>query len=370
MHVLGLESYYGGSHKAFLDGWIEQSGHTWELHTLSATNWRWRMRHAPITLSARTAEQLKTGAKWDAVFCSDMLDLAQFIGLIPEIAHLPRILYFHENQLLYPTDDANTRDYHCAFTNFTSCLAADAVWFNSAFHRDGFLDALRLFLRRMPNHRHLNRVDDIAKKSHVQTPGIHPFPRPKEYRHPGVMRIVWAARWEYDKRPDLLFAALDKLMERHIAFEVSVLGGPVNQATPSLFREARKRFGDRVNAWGYAESQEEYAQILGEADVVLSTADHEFFGLSVVEAVAAGAYPLVPNRLAYPEVLRNLQHLPHAFHNNTIDDISQKLCAVATALENETLWGADRWAGCNAVDLYSWEQRTPALDNALNAVKR
>ncbi len=56
------------------------------------------------------------------------------------------------------------------------------------------------------------------------------------------------------------------------------------------------------------------------------------------------------------------------FHNNTIDDISDKLCAVATALENETLWGGDRWAGCKAVDLYSWGQRAPALDDALTAV--
>jgi glycosyltransferase involved in cell wall biosynthesis len=370
MNVLGLEPYYGGSHQAFLDGWVQHSQHSWELLTLSASNWRWRMRHAPVTFSERVATCQPQGATWDMVFCSDMLDLAQFVGLAPEIAHLPRIIFFHENQLIYPTDDANSRDYHCAFTNFTSCLAADSVWFNSAFHRDGFLEALRLFLRRMPNHRHLSRVDDIAAKSQVQSLGIAPFERPSATRRPGPLRIVWAARWEFDKRPDLLFGALDQLMQRGIAFEISVLGGTDRQESAPLFQEARQRLGDRVQAWGYVDSSAAYALTLGDADVVLSTADHEFFGLSVIEAVAAGAYPVVPNQLAYPEVLRNLRHLPHAFHNNTIDDISDKLCAVATALENETLWGGDRWAGCKAVDLYSWEQRAPALDDALNAVKR
>ncbi len=40
-----------------------------------------------------------------------------------------------------------------------------------------------------------------------------------------------------------------------------------------------------------------------DADVVVSTALHEFFGIGVVEAIAAGAFPLLPRRLAYPEVL-------------------------------------------------------------------
>ena len=37
-------------------------------------------------------------------------------------------------------------------------------------------------------------------------------------------------------------------------------------------------------------------------DVVVSTADHEFFGIAVCEAVWAGAIPIVPNRLSYVEL--------------------------------------------------------------------
>jgi len=54
--------------------------------------------------------------------------------------------------------------------------------------------------------------------------------------------------------------------------------------------------------FGYAENYEEYCMLLHQADIVVSTAVHEFYGIAVIEAVRAGCRPLLPKRLSYPEL--------------------------------------------------------------------
>ena len=58
------------------------------------------MRHSPIEFAKQIAELVKAGQHWDAVVCTDMLDLATLKGLYPELP--PAVLYFHENQFEYP----------------------------------------------------------------------------------------------------------------------------------------------------------------------------------------------------------------------------------------------------------------------------
>jgi len=166
MKILALEPYCGGSHQAFLDGWSKRSCHTWTVLTLPATKWKWRMRHAAITFAAEVERRIKHGESWDLIFCSDMLNLAEFIGLANHrIRGLPSVVYFHENQLTYPVRAEQDRDYHFAMTNLTTALAASAVWFNSEFHRTSFLDAMATFLRRMPDYQPLETIKKISDAS-------------------------------------------------------------------------------------------------------------------------------------------------------------------------------------------------------------
>ncbi len=71
---------------------------------------------------------------------------------------------------------------------------------------------------------------------------------------------------------------------------------------PEEFTEAQRRLADRLVQFGYAD-EETYRRLLTSADVVVSTALHEFFGIAVVEAAYAGAFPVLPDRLSYPEIM-------------------------------------------------------------------
>lgn len=367
MRILALEPYYGGSHRAFLDGWTERSRHEWSVFDLPATKWKWRMRHAPVTLGERVREASSRGERWDLVFCSDMLDLAGFRGLGPvETRCLPCVVYFHENQLTYPVVHEKEWDYHFVFSNMTTALAANSVWFNSAFHRDSFLEALESFLRRMPDQQPLNAVETIRSRSVVRPPGIH-FPPPRCKRREGPFHILWAARWEHDKDPDTFFQAIEMLEREGVDFRLSVIGGGHAREVLPVFERAREQFSDRILHWGYMKSRDGYLSVLAEADVIVSTARHEFFGISVVEAVAAGAYPLVPERLAYPEVLgaETEGGGDSFFYAGDARDLARRLEKLGDRLRDGDLWEGDPERGRRAVAEYAWELAVPGWDDEL-----
>jgi len=348
--ILALNPWHGGSHRAFLDGWMRHSRHEFTVLSLPPTKWKWRMRHAAVTFS----RELPGSQAHDMLFCTDMLNLAEFRGLCSaEVRRLPTVVYFHENQLTYPTQQAEERDLHFAYSNLTSALAADAVWFNSAFHRQEFLSALPRFLKRMPDHSHLDAVTDIEAKSAIQSPGIDPPHGRAPARRPGPIRLLWASRWEHDKQPELFFAALRQLITDGVDFRVSVLGESFRNS-PSCFAEARGWLSDYIDHWGFATDRSEYLRILSDRDVIVSTAGHEFFGIAVVEAVAAGCVPLVPNALAYPETLGSESRW---FHDGTPAGIAGAIRMQATVV-----------APLPDVSRYYWRQRAAEMDDAMEEV--
>ncbi len=367
LKVLTLEPYYGGSHKAFLEGWMQFSRHKWTLLTLPPWKWKWRMRHSAITLADQTAELIKAGEQWDIIFCSDMLNLAEYLGLAPQdIQNLPSIVYFHENQLTYPVAHPQEFDFHYVITNLITALAATEVWFNSAYHQNIFLDELQGFLKRMPDFQPLKAVDDIRSKSIVRHPGINELPKRKE-RRPGPMRIVWAARWEHDKNPKLFFDALRILKERDIEFRISVIGEQFRQV-PDIFNTARQEFSAYIDHWGYQQVRQDYESTLLEADIFVSTADHEFFGISVIEGIAAGAFPLVPDKLAYPETLKRDNGNKDFFFNGKVDQLAKRLVQLSESIQNNNLWNSDPGRAIRIAERFFWKTKVPSLDDALYKV--
>lgn len=174
LRVLAVEPYYGGSHRAVLDGLAARLGPlgvTFDFLTLPARKWKWRMRlfpdHRPAGIPGRVAASA---------------------------------------EVLSPPFDA--------------------------------------------------ALIDSA-----------PFTRG---RRP---RIVWPHRWEHDKDPGTFLRAAHALAEEGLDFEVAIAGQP-HRDTRAAIEGAADRLGDRIVHPGPPESPEAYA----------------------------GWLPIVPDRLAYPEV--------------------------------------------------------------------
>ncbi len=367
MRILALEPFYGGSHRAFLDSWIERSQHDFTLLTLPATRWKWRMRHAGVTFADEVRRLVDRGECWDVLFATDMINLAEFRGLAPAVvATLPSVLYFHENQLTYPVRDEHERDYHFAMSNIVSALAADSVWFNSGWHRDNFCTAVRDFLARMPDHRCPATADEIAAKSQVHPPGIEPVDRATGPRRSGPLRVLWSARWEYDKGPEDFFAAVERLDDAGVDFRLNVIGqrfAPV----PPVFEQARSRFHHRIDRWGFIESRPEYEEVLRDSDVIVSTANHEFFGIAVLEAVSAGCHPALPDRLSYPELLSGYRgDLSEFLYDGSVESLVERLLSAAHRLkESGSIWPNGHKSLADAVSRYHVDRLVRQRDTDL-----
>ena len=301
-HVLFLESFYGGSHRDFADGFKEASRHRVDLITLPGRFWKWRIRGAAFSFY----KTIKDPRKYDAVFATDLIDLSHLAALWPS-PRPPIILYMHENQIAYPLPQNDRPDYSFGFSNIASALAADVILFNSHFHMSTFFYSLPRFLSLMPEFAPDWALEAIERKSRVLYPGCRFIPV-KVKKTAKTPLIVWNHRWEFDKNPDAFFGALGELDDEGFNFDLALLG-ECSQKVPKPFITAKERYGSRVKVYGYVESREEYYRWLKMADIVVSTAIQENFGISVIEAVRQGCFPLLPSRLSYPEVL------PEAYHN-------------------------------------------------------
>ncbi|GAB4283395.1 MAG: DUF3524 domain-containing protein [Coriobacteriia bacterium] len=303
MRILVLEPYFGGSHRAVLDALLPRLDAGHDLLTLPPRKWKWRMRGAAITMAEEVRELHRDGVRWDVVFASTFVNLAEFRGLAADaVAGVPAIVYFHENQLLYPVRHTAEWDFQFPLTNITSALSAERCLFNSRYNLEGFLGEIPGFLGRFPDHVPAGVVERIAEKSEVLAPPFDPRPFDATAVTRGARpRIVWPHRWEHDKAPETFFSAVVALAEEGLDFEVAVAGQAFAETRDEM-RAAASVLGERLVHLGEPDGREAYAELLASADIAVSTARNEFFGLAMLEACYCGCYPLVPDRLAYPEL--------------------------------------------------------------------
>ena len=362
MKFLFLEPFYGGSHGDFADGWVNHSRHRIDLVTLPARFWKWRMRGAALHF----AKKVQSPAEYDGLIVSNLMSLSDLKALWGTDCPAS-LVYFHENQLSYPLPPGETMDYQYGFTDITTGVVAERLLFNSRTHMDTFFNALPGFIEMMPEFRPKWVIGQIRGKAAHLYPGCNYPSGPAELREWELTKaplIIWNQRWEFDKRPEIFIAALEAALSRGHEFRLAFLGENF-QVVPESFLTAREKFGERIVQYGYEPSKEKYKEWLRQGVVVVSTAIQENFGISVVEAIRRGCYPLLPNNLVYPELIPQEHHDDCLYRGQ--EDLVEKLSLI---LANPGQYSDKREALADYAEQYSWELVIGKYDNELDQLAR
>jgi glycosyltransferase involved in cell wall biosynthesis len=365
MRILLVEPYLGGSHRAWAEGYRDHSSHEVVLVSHEARFWKWRMQGAALTLAEAARTTAAEHGPPDIVMASDMVDLPTFAAAARDVVgDAPLVLYMHENQLTYPLPPEADPDHAYAMVNWRSVALADLVLFNSEFHLGAFYEELPRFLKGFPDYDHLYLVEGARGRSEVMAPGVDLGRLDGKRPAPdGPPVILWNQRWEYDKAPKEFFGALDRLAEDEMAFRVIIAGENFRQQ-PAEFSAARRRLGGRVIHFGFA-PEDEYPELLRRSDIVVSAAHHEFFGIAVVEAIYARVFPILPNRLSYPELLPANFHDPCLYYGG--EDLVRRLTWALRA--SAARQGIGRRAAL-AMRRFDWSLMAPGYDRRLEELNR
>ncbi|XP_043550049.1 glycosyltransferase-like domain-containing protein 1 isoform X7 [Chiloscyllium plagiosum] len=353
MSVLMIEAFYGGSHKQLLDLFQEEIKGC-SVFTLPAKKWHWRARTAALYFMQTIPPSENYSLVADVIVFNSAFNMESFLTsigtfmkLIPD--HRPReleklirpkcqVLYF---PIIFPDitrllpahklgrdllmtdiqdiEDGEALDSLIALQN---CKADDGLMRNSF----ACLNPVPTPKQDTRNQEGLSNISDSLEdlNSIRRTEGTSAY-HGEDMEHVPInpcsmlggsgnleenfsvasqqmpLHIVWPHRWEHDKDPELFFNTLLKLKENGLTFKVSVLGETFMEV-PDIFAEARRELASSVVHWGYQSSKDDYLKVLCMADIVISTAKHEFFGVAMLEAVHCGCYPLCPKALVYPEI--------------------------------------------------------------------
>lgn len=329
--ILLLSAYDASSHRYWRELLTDNlNEYDWTVVTLPDRHFYWRVRSNAMTYALQHRDALL--ADYDVILATSMVDLCGLRGLLPALSRIPTILYFHENQFAYPVRKPSSNIINAQLVSIYSALCANSVLFNSHYNRQTFFSGANALFKKMPDGVPANATTDIENNSDVLPVPIHSPVTVKApaYNKDTVLEIVWNHRWEYDKQPEVFFAAMTLLQQRGVPFVLHVMGQSFRESPP-CFAEAKKSLHEHIATWGF-QPKNSYEKILQQANVVVSCAAHDFQGLGMLEAISHGCVPIAPARVAYTE------YVPEAllYHCNTGDSnepavLSEKITSLLQA---------------------------------------
>lgn len=289
-----LSAYNTDSHAHWAD-WLTNTfdRFRWKRLELPGRRFRWRIRGNPVSWLDRLPE-----GEPDLILATSMVDLATIKGLHPRLAHTRCWYYFHENQFAYPLSEHQFNQIDPQMVQLYGALAAEKLFFNSEFNRRSFLEGVFELLRTKPQADSMGIRGKLKDKSNILPVPVTPIAS-GEHNVPAL--VLWNHRWEYDKAPEVFARALLQLEQTvRVPYQLALLGDRSHAYPNEHLQVIRDRLAHRILADGRLDRLD-YEQLVGRACIVVSTALHEFQGLSMLEATSAGAVPLAPDALCYPE---------------------------------------------------------------------
>lgn len=294
--------------------------------TLPARFFSWRQRGNSLSFASDPLLQ----RHYDLLIATSMTDLSALRGMNRHVARTPGIVYFHENQFVYP-DRVPEGLIERQMTSIYTALSADLVLFNSDWNRKTFLQGVTELLDKMPDAVPKGVIDHIKARSRVLPVALYDR-FPLNSGSPDALDIVWNHRWEYDKGPGVLLSIVEQLLDRDVSFRMSLLGQRY-MSVPDEMQRVEALLSSAGSLWHnrFIEDRNQYLRCLSEHQVVLSTANHEFQGLAVQEALLCGCRPLVPDAVVYPE------YVPEGGRFITPEDAVDKLVLGLPAYDRDRL---------------------------------
>jgi len=282
LDILALEPFFSSDRRNMLETLIRCSRHRWTLLKLPGR----RLERRLVAAAHWFAEQLSRHAvgRFDLLFSSEALNLADLYRLQPQLARKPAVVYFHDNQLPDPaeTKAAAVTD----FANLNTAAAATEIWFNSKYHVRAFLAGVSALVQANEELAAQNPIPALTAK-------IHYMPPPVEMGVPEAIEPIVQSLFIETRGTnfDLLNAALETLRQQGDNIELLVVGP--DRELSGEFRRQLIPEADFVAQF----------RALQQATAFVSARIAVPFDEHAVRALRLGRRTALPRAGAYPELL-------------------------------------------------------------------
>ncbi|KAL3930191.1 MAG: hypothetical protein SGBAC_011870, partial [Bacillariaceae sp.] len=400
------------SHQSWAYGYQRASTkHDVRIEVVSGDRWKYRM------MAACAEWEGKISPEDDILVVDGMFDVTVLMALLRagNRIRIPKVyVYFHENQFTTPftsqdRDKKKKTHWHYGMAHWRSLLVADGFIFNSRTHFDAFATALpKMINEQCPRDAvqwQMQRAETLLKTRCTVLPygldldelvKFQSKKRPRPLSSPSGLvpaseegasdtsdlesiNILWNARLEEDKNPAAFLDLIHQIRRRRIKkndneqqrpIQLIILGTDPSKDHKWETR-IRKEFPmEMVLHFGFCQDRKEYAQWLQKAHIVVSTAKHETFGISIIESVFSGALPLLPKRLSYPELFPpELFEQEHLYNTTRKDGVDKFLHLMDIIQDNDaTAYHAARARAKAAVSIFRWPNIAPMNDDFFSSL--